>query len=122
MNMVSFTIPPENEGMLTFFALKGLSIVKISQSPHVLLSGDGTYTERFHIWYNVEESLVRQEMEELTDDAKMAVQVKKDDVFLTLKNAKQRELYLLARYQVSSKRAQTIMELTKDEMVSLLST
>lgn len=120
MNMISFTIPQENEGMLTFFALKGLSIVKIGQSPHVVVTDEDVYIERFHIWYNVEESLVKSEMEELTDDARLAVQVKKDDVFLTLKNAKQRELYLLARYQVSSKRATTIIELTKDEMVSLL--
>lgn len=120
MQMISFTVPKDNEGMLTFLALKGLSIVKISQSPHVVLQGDGTYVERFHIWYNIEENLVKLEMEELTDDARMAVQVKKDDVFQTLKNAKQRELYLLARYQVSSKRASTIIELTKDEMVSLL--
>jgi|WetSurMetagenome_2_1015567.scaffolds.fasta_scaffold00223_42 hypothetical protein len=121
MNMISFTLPKDNESMLTFLALKGLSITKIAQSPKVIVTDDDEWIERFHIWYDYEESLVRQEMDELTDDAAMAVEVKKDSTFLMLKNQKQRELYLLSRYQVSSKRAQTIIELTKDELVTILS-
>ncbi|MCK9591443.1 MAG: hypothetical protein M0Q91_05470 [Methanoregula sp.] len=68
----------------------------------------------------LKEQMLKDQTSQLENLIILAKQVSKDEGFAALKNASQRQIYLLKKYNLPSSDASTVSELLKPEMVSIL--
>lgn len=117
MRWQSFDLPDDGEAFNTFMSMEGVNVRYHKFVPHNL--PDGSTFERVHCLYSYREDDVADEtdaMGVLIDKARL---VEHDDVYASLKNNRQRAIYLLTVYGISASEAETVMELLKPELSGL---
>ena len=75
----------------------------------------------FYIFYQDVKEELQQELSDFKNKLEQAKQVSMDERYHTLKNQKQRELFLLSEYFLSKTEAQDVMELLKPEIAKIIS-
>ena len=77
------------------------------------------HTHRAYVFYEWNKDKVIEESARLQKLAKYAQNARTDSEYCGLKNAKQREMYLLTHYGLPGKDAADVIELAKDEMYQI---
>lgn len=75
----------------------------------------------FYIFYQDIKEELQQELGDFKNNLEIAKQVSTDERYYTLKNQKQRELFLLSEYFLSKTMAQDVIELLKPEIAKIIS-
>lgn len=75
----------------------------------------------FYIFYQDIKEELQQELGDFKNKLEQAKQVSMDERYHTLKNQKQRELFLLSEYFLSKTEAQDVIELLKPEIAKIIS-
>ena len=75
----------------------------------------------FYIFYQDIKEELQQELGDFKNKLEIAKQVSRDERYYTLKNQKQRELFLLSEYFLSKTEAQDVTELLKPEIAKIIS-
>jgi len=82
-----------------------ITIKKITIAPH------DSCDDALYVFYEETSEQLAAEKEELQELDRIAQQLEEDEDYAKLKNATQRELYLLTKYDVPSSRAKKLIEL-----------
>lgn len=85
---------------------ENISVKKVFLSP----TSAGEY-DLFYVFYEEAEEQLKREKDELSKLNKIAIDVEKDEGYKLLKNATQRELFLLQEYNIPSAQAKKTIEL-----------
>lgn len=75
----------------------------------------------FYVFYQDIQEELQQELSDFKNKLEIAKQVSIDERYHTLKNLKQRELFLLSEYFLSKSEAQDVIELLKPELAQIIS-
>ena len=75
----------------------------------------------FYVFYQDIQEELQQELSDFKNKLEIAKQVSTDERYHTLKNLKQRELFLLSEYFLSKSEAQDVIELLKPEIAKIIS-
>lgn len=75
----------------------------------------------FYIFYQDIKEELQQELGDFKNKLEIAKQVSTDERYYTLKNQKQRELFLLSEYFLSKTEAQDVIEMLKSEIAKIIS-
>ena len=75
----------------------------------------------FYVFYQDIKEELQQELSDFKNKLEIAKQVSMDERYHTLKNLKQRELFLLSEYFLSKTMAQDVIELLKPELAQIIS-
>ena len=75
----------------------------------------------FYVFYQDIKEELQQELSDFKNKLEIAKQVSTDERYHTLKNLKQRELFLLSEYLLSKTMAQDVIELLKPELAQIIS-
>ena len=75
----------------------------------------------FYVFYQDMQEELQQELSDFKNKLEIAKQVSEDERYHTLKNLKQRELFLLSEYLLSKTMAQDVIELLKPELAQIIS-
>lgn len=75
----------------------------------------------FYVFYQDMQEELQQELSDFKNKLEIAKQVSIDERYHTLKNLKQRELFLLSEYFLSKTMAQDVIELLKPEIAKIIS-
>ncbi len=118
MRWQAFTLPDEVTDYLGLINLEGVTI-----RSHTFTSNKdqkGLPFDRVHVLYEYQGEASERDMDKLQVLMDKARIVAKDPEYSHLKNQKQREIFLLAKYNISNGEAETVMELLKKELSSVL--
>ena len=75
----------------------------------------------FYVFYHDIKEELQHELSDFKNKLEIAKQVSTDERYHTLKNLKQRELFLLSEYLLSKTMAQDVIELLKPELAQIIS-
>lgn len=117
MRWQSFDLPDDGEAFNTFMSMEGITIKYHKFVPHNL--PDGTTFERVHVLFNYREEDTDTETETMHVLMEKSRMVENDAEYASLKNNRQRAIYLLTVYGISASEAETVMELLKPELSGL---
>ncbi|MDD5048065.1 MAG: hypothetical protein PHH09_03985 [Methanoregulaceae archaeon] len=116
MNIEMFNLPGSYEKLNAVLNDPDIVI----HSKHIIPAATETSCDRLYIFFESKAFTIANETAELERVKRLAKLVKDNPYYETLKNAKQREIYLLHEFRVCSKDAATIQELLKPEMAAVL--
>jgi len=74
----------------------------------------------FYVFYQDRKEELKKEADDFYRRVEIAKEVSTDERYFTLKNQKQREMFLLAEYSLTKDEAQDVIELLKPEMVEVI--
>ncbi len=74
----------------------------------------------FYVFYQDRKEELKKEIDDFYRRVEIAKEVSTDERYFTLKNQKQREMFLLAEYLLTKDEAQDVIELLKPEMVEII--
>lgn len=74
----------------------------------------------FYVFYQDRKEELKKEIDDFYRKLEIAKEVSTDERYFTLKNQKQREIFLLAEYSLTKDEAQDVIELLKPEMVEVI--
>ena len=74
----------------------------------------------FYVFYQDRKEELKQQQDDFYRKVEIAKQVSTDERYFSLKNQKQREMFLLAEYSLTKDEAQDIIELLKPEMAEIV--
>jgi len=125
MHSVTFTLPEQLPAMEALLCQEGLNVTKtFVVQERSTIEDDGTclYTHRGYVFYEWSKDRVIEESRRLKKLAGYAMTVRNNQDYLALKNAKQREMFLLAYHGLCSKDAEDVIELAKENMTTITNT
>ena len=117
MRWQSFDLPDDGNAFNTFMSMEGITIKYHKFVPHNL--PDGSTFERVHCLYSYREDDVADETDAMGVLMEKSRMVENDAEYASLKNNRQRAIYLLTVYGISASEAETVMELLKPELSGL---
>ena len=74
----------------------------------------------FYVFYQDRKEELKQQQDDFYRKVEIAKQVSTDERYFSLKNQRQREMFLLAEYSLTKDEAQDIIELLKPEMAEIV--
>lgn len=100
--------------------LSQVNVKKILLSPKCQMS-DGYVGDEFYVIWEYRDDVIEEQEETLQTNLNITKMVSEDERYYTLKNQRQRELFLLSEYDRTKTEAQDIIELLKPEMAAIFS-
>ena len=74
----------------------------------------------FYVFYQDRKDELKRQLDDFYRKRMIAEEVSRDERYYTLKNQRQREMFLLAEYSLTKDEAQDVIELLKPEMVEVI--
>ena len=105
MEVKSF-IASEKEELAKFMTSEDTVVTKLFLSP----SCNPEIQDVFYLFYEKTEEQLEKEKQELSKVEKIAIALESDKTYKVLKNATQRELFLLQNYDIPSSQAKKVIE------------
>jgi len=74
----------------------------------------------FYVFYQDRKEELKRQLDDYYRKVEIAKEVSMDERYYTLKNQRQREMFLLAKYSLTKDEAQDVIELLKPEMAEIV--